>query len=100
GLDRPILEQYVSFWSGLLHGDLGISVQHNRPVFDVLWEKLPWTLALVGTATALAFVIGSLLGAWAAWRRGSAQETGTVVAVLALDSMPGFWIGMILIAVF
>lgn len=100
GLDRPILEQYVSFWSGLLHGDLGISVQHNRPVFDVLWEKLPWTLALVGTATALAFVIGSLLGAWAAWRRGSAKETGTVVAVLALDSMPGFWIGMILIAVF
>ncbi|MBM7460406.1 ABC transporter permease [Rhodococcus coprophilus] len=100
GLDRPILEQYLSFWSGLLHGDLGISVQHNRPVVDVLWDKLPWTVALVGIGTLLAFCIGTLLGAWAAWRRGTAKETGTVVGVLVLDSMPGFFIGMILIAVF
>lgn len=100
GLDRPILEQYLSFWSGLLHGDLGISVQHNRPVIDVLWDKLPWTVALVGIGTLLAFLIGTLLGAWAAWRRGTAKETGTVVGILVLDSMPGFFIGMILIAVF
>ena len=100
GLDRPILEQYLSFWSGLLHGDLGISVQHNRPVVDVLWDKLPWTVALVGIGTLLAFLIGTLLGAWAAWRRGTAKETGTVVGILVLDSMPGFFIGMILIAVF
>lgn len=100
GLDRPILEQYLSFWSGLLHGDLGISVQHNRPVVDVLWDKLPWTVALVGIGTLLAFLIGTLLGAWAAWRRGTGKETGTVVGILVLDSMPGFFIGMILIAVF
>ncbi|WP_197376736.1 ABC transporter permease [Mycolicibacterium baixiangningiae] len=100
GLDRSILEQYVSFWSGLLHGDLGMSVQHNRSVVEVLADKLPWTMALVGISTLLAFVIGTLLGAWAAWRRGTAKETGTVVTVLALDSMPGFWIGMILIAIF
>ncbi|MGV9745759.1 ABC transporter permease [Rhodococcus zopfii] len=100
GLDRPILEQYVSFWAGLLHGDLGMSVEHNRPVAEVLWDKLPWTISLVGIATVLAFVIGTLLGAWAAWRRGTAKETGTVVGVLVVDSMPGFWVGMILIAVF
>ena len=100
GLDRPILEQYASFWSGLARGDLGMSVQYNRPVAEVLWDKLPWTLALVGIATLLAFVIGTLIGAWAAWRRGTAKETGSVVAVLTLDSMPGFWIGMILIAIF
>lgn len=100
GLDRPILEQYLSFWSGLLHGDLGISVQHNRPVVDVLWDKLPWTVALVGIGTLLAFLIGTLLGAWAAWHRGTGKETGTVVGILVLDSMPGFFIGMILIAVF
>lgn len=100
GLDRPILDQYVSFWAGLMRGDLGLSVEHNRPVVEVLADKLPWTLALVGISTVLAFVIGTLLGAWAAWRRGTAKETGTVIGVLALDSMPGFWIGMILIAVF
>lgn len=100
GLDRPILEQYLSFWSSLIHGDLGMSVQHNRPVTEILWEKLPWTLALVGIGTLLAFVIGTLLGTWAAWRRGTARETGTVVGVLAVDSTPGFFIGMVLIAVF
>ncbi|WP_127782947.1 ABC transporter permease [Rhodococcus sp. X156] len=100
GLDRSVLEQYVSFWGGLLHGDLGTSVAHNRPVSDVLVDKLPWTLALVGTAMVLAAVLGTLLGTWAAWRRGSRRETATVTGVLAVDSMPGFWVGMILIAVF
>lgn len=100
GLDRSLPEQYAAFWAGLLRGDLGLSVQDSRPVVDVLAERLPWTLALVGTATALAFLLGSLLGAWAAWRRGTKRDAGTVSGVLALDAMPGFWIGMILIAVF
>ncbi len=100
GLDRSLPEQYAAFWAGLLRGDLGLSVQDSRPVVDVLAERLPWTLALVGTATVLAFLLGSLLGAWSAWRRGSKRDAGTVSGVLALDAMPGFWIGMVLIAVF
>lgn len=100
GLDRSVPEQYLSFWGGLLRGDLGMSVGHNRPVWDVLMEKLPWTLALVGTAMLIAAVLGTLLGTWAAWRRGTKRETATVTGVLAIDSMPGFWVGMILIAIF
>ncbi|MDQ3463037.1 MAG: ABC transporter permease [Actinomycetota bacterium] len=100
GLDRSLLEQYVGFWTGLAQGDLGLSVEHNRPVLDVLMEHLPWTVALVGTATILSAVIGTLLGAWAAWRRGTRRGTTTVAGVLLLDAMPGFWIGMILIATF
>jgi peptide/nickel transport system permease protein len=100
GLDAPLLEQYAAFWSGLLTGDLGVSVQYNRPVLDVLLEHLPWTLLLVGTGVLFAVVAGTLLGALAAWRRGSGGDTGLVAGVLALDAMPGFWIGMILIAVF
>lgn len=100
GLDRPIATQYAAFWAGLVRGDLGVSVQFNRPVADVLADHLPWTLALVGTATALSALIGTLLGAWAAWRRGSRTDRATVTGVLALDAMPGFWIGMLLIAVF
>ncbi|MFZ3393973.1 ABC transporter permease [Rhodococcus sp. 7Tela_A2] len=100
GLDRPILEQYLSFWSGLGPRGRGISGQHHPPRGGVLWDKLPWTVALVGIGTLLAFLIGTLLGAWAAWRRGTGKETGTVVGILVLDSMPGFFIGMILIAVF
>jgi peptide/nickel transport system permease protein len=100
GLDEPLLEQYAGFWSGLVRGDLGVSVDYNRPVTDVLAERLPWTLALVGIATLLAFVLGTLLGAVAAWRRGTRRDAGMVVGVLAVDAMPGFWIGMLLVAVF
>ncbi|MGQ0718493.1 MAG: ABC transporter permease [Pseudonocardiales bacterium] len=100
GLDESLIEQYGSFWAGLVRGDLGVSVDYNRPVLDVLAERLPWTLALVGIATLLAFVLGTLLGAVAAWRRGSRRDAGMVTGVLAVDAMPGFWIGMLLIAVF
>jgi peptide/nickel transport system permease protein len=100
GLDRPLPEQYVTFWTGLLHGDLGRSVRLNRPVVDVLAEYVPWTVALVGVSTLLALLAGVVLGAWAAWHRGRRRDTGVVAVVLVLDSMPGFWIGMVLIAVF
>lgn len=100
GLDVPILEQYGTFWAGLLRGDLGTSVGWNLPVAQVLAEHLPWTVALVGISTVAAAAVGAALGLWAAWRRGTRRETGAVAAVLALDAMPGFWIGMILIAVF
>lgn len=100
GLDKPPAEQYLAFWAGLFSGDLGRSVQFNRPVLEVLGEYLPWTVALVGVSTALALVIGVVTGAWAAWHRGRRRDTAAVAAVLALDSMPGFWLGMILIAVF
>lgn len=100
GLDGSLLQQYEAFWAGLARGDLGVSVDYNRPVLDVLAERLPWTLALVGIATVLAFGLGTLLGAVAAWRRGTRRDAGMVTGVLALDAMPGFWIGMLLIAVF
>jgi peptide/nickel transport system permease protein len=100
GLDRPLPEQYLAFWAGLFRGDLGRSVQFNRPVVDVLAEYVPWTVALVGVATVLALIVGVGLGTWAAWHRGRRRDAGAVAAVLVLDSMPGFWIGMILIAVF
>ncbi|MGH3982515.1 MAG: ABC transporter permease [Pseudonocardiaceae bacterium] len=100
GLDRPILEQYAGFWTGLTRGDLGISVAHNRPVVDLLLERLPWTLALIGLGVLGATVLGIVLGAAAAWWRGRRRDIVVVTGVLAVDSMPSFWIGMMLIAVF
>ncbi len=104
GLDRPILQQYAGFWTGLTRGDLGISVAHNRPVVDLLLERLPWTLALIGLGILGATVIGTMLGTLAAWWRGSERgrrrDIVLVASVLAVDSMPSFWIGMMLIAVF
>lgn len=100
GLDGSLVEQYGRSWVRLAHGDLGTSVRYSRPVAGVLLDRLPWTLALVGSSTAIATAIGVFLGAYAARRRGRRRDVLAVVGLMALDSMPGFWIGMVLVAVF
>ena len=103
GLDDPVLVQYGRFWSDLLHGDLGLSTGHNRPVTEVLFERLPWSSVLFVVGLTGALLIGTLLGAWSAWRRNRGrqrQDKALLIGVLAVDAMPGFWVGMLLIAVF
>ncbi|MEX2658540.1 MAG: ABC transporter permease [Acidimicrobiales bacterium] len=101
GLDDSLLAQYLDFfWAGLAHGDLGTSIEYNRPVSDVILERLPWTLVLVGLSTLLAAALGTLLGAFAAWRHTRRSDTSVLTGVLAVDAMPGFWIGMLLISIF
>lgn len=75
-------------------------MQYNRPVVDVLLDRLPWTLLLISTAVLLAAVVGVLLGMLAACRRGGRTDARLIIGVLAVDAMPGFWIGMLLVAVF
>lgn len=100
GLSRPVLEQYGLYWLDIARFDLGTSVRFGQPVADVLTDRLPWTLLLVGGATLLSTLIGITAGTLAAWKRGSARDTGLMVGILSLEAMPGFWIGMVLISVF
>lgn len=100
GLDKPVPEQFVDYVGGLLTGDLGTSVRFGQPVTDVLLDRLPYTLLLVGTSIVLASVIGTALGVVAAWQRGRGTDIGSLSAVMFLDSMPIFWLGMILLGVF
>ena len=99
-LDRPVWEQYLGYFTGVVRGDLGRSVRYRAPVTDVLADRLPWTLALVIPALILKAVIGTGLGALAAWKRGSGRDLGLLTGMLALDRCPAFWTGMILISVF
>lgn len=100
GLDRPVLEQYVQYWLDLASFQLGTSVRFGQPVADVLLDRLPWTLLLIGFATVLSTLIGVTTGTIAAWKRGTGSDTGLMIGTLSLEAMPGFWIGMILISVF
>jgi peptide/nickel transport system permease protein len=100
GLDRPLPEQYAYYIADLFRGDLGTSVRFGRPVGEVLADRLPWTVLLVLPALILSTVVGTALGALAAWKRGQTPDVGLLVGMLVLDSLPGFWIGMLLIAVF
>jgi peptide/nickel transport system permease protein len=99
-LDRPVVEQYGLYLGGIFRGDFGHSVRFKVPVLDVLTDRLPWTLLLVVPAVILKALIGTTFGALAAWRRGSGLDIGLLTGMLALDSMPAFWTGMILISVF
>lgn len=100
GLNKSLGGQYVDYVKQLLHGDLGYSYQKNRPVWDVIADKLPWTLLLAGVNIVLTTVLGVVLGALAAWRRGKPTDITLGSIMVLLRSMPSFWLGMILIAVF
>jgi peptide/nickel transport system permease protein len=100
GLERPLTEQYWSYLAGIAQGDLGISTQQGRPVVDMLLERLPWTLVLVGGAIALSLIVGAGAGFLAAARRGGRMEVGGLAFFMFLDSMPPFWIGMLLLVLF
>jgi peptide/nickel transport system permease protein len=64
--------QYTHYWSNLAHGNLGVSTSEGMaPVTTVIRGALPWTLGLVGTATVISFVLGTLIGILVAWRRGT-----------------------------
>ena len=102
GLDKhqSLISQYFQYLGQLAHGDLGISFTNfPEPVTDVLSSALPWTLGLIGVTTILAFLIGTALGVFAGWRRGTWLD-GLLPATSFLSSIPYFWLGLISVAWF
>jgi peptide/nickel transport system permease protein len=107
GLDKPLLlnleggnpfdSQFFAYVGNLLRGDLGVSFQFNRPVADLLGERLWSTLQLVGLGTLLAIAIGMLLGMLAAWKRGSGLDIGVLAFGLITYALPTFWLGIVLL---
>jgi len=100
GLDRPLLEQYAGNLRGLVHGDLGQSMQDQAPVVDSIADRLPRTLELIAAAAVVALGVGIPLGTAAATRPGGwLDRIGTAVAALLL-SLPVFVLGTLLVLVF
>ncbi len=100
GLDRPLWEQFLGYLGDTLRGDLGVSYLHQRPVAEIIAERLWPTLLLAGSATVIAAALGLWLGARSAWRRGSRFDRVATGTALTLWSVPTFWLGMILLMVF
>jgi peptide/nickel transport system permease protein len=84
----------------MLSFEFGDSFVSGRPVWSELTQRIPPTLLLFGTALILSAILGILIGAIMAWRRGSKLEIGGIVVGLFFYSMPIFWFGLILLAVF
>lgn len=100
GLDQPMPVQFGRYLDQLAHGDLGFSYNKGRPVAELVSDRLPFTLLLLGPAALAAAALGTLLGVRAAWKRGSGSDLGVLVTVLALDALPAFFLGTILLVVF
>lgn len=100
GLNDPQWKQFLTYVGNIGRGELGYSFQRGRRISDMIFERLPYTLILVGLALVLATLIGVGLGALAAWRRGTSFDVGTLGLAMLFESVPSFWLGMILIAVF
>jgi peptide/nickel transport system permease protein len=100
GLDKSVLEQYILYLQNLLKGDLGHSLKYRRPVSEVIAERLPWTVFLVGTSTVISTTIGVLIGAYSGWRRASKFDTVFVTSSLVINAIPLFFVGMVFIALF
>jgi peptide/nickel transport system permease protein len=92
--------QYMHYWSNLVHGNLGTSTSNGLvSVTSVIRGALPWTLGLVGTATVISFVAGTLLGVLVAWRRGSWLDN-LLPATTFFQAAPYFFLAFLAIDLF
>ncbi|HEV8141926.1 MAG TPA: nickel ABC transporter permease [Methylomirabilota bacterium] len=100
GFNDPFLVQYWRFLAGALRGDFGQSVRHGEPAFDLVMERMPATFELSGAALALALCLSIPAGIISAMRRNSVLDYISTVVALLGQSMPTFWLGIMLILLF
>jgi peptide/nickel transport system permease protein len=100
GLDRPLPEQYLRFLTNAVRGDFGISIRAQRPALEYVLERLPATLQLSAGAFAFALLTGLPIGMVSAVKRLSIWDHSSMFIALLGQSMPVFWLGLMLIVVF
>ncbi|MGP9538943.1 ABC transporter permease [Brachybacterium sp. AOP43-C2-M15] len=97
--DDPLIIQYGRYLADLARFDLGVSLSNYPvPVIDIISGAMPWTVALVGVSTVISFLLGTGLGVWLAWRRGTWSDH-VLPALTFLNAIPYFWMALILVLV-
>jgi peptide/nickel transport system permease protein len=100
GLDKPLWEQYLTFFKGALTGDLGKSFVFNVPAVGLILQKLPATIELALCAMVIAIVFGIPLGLWAGLKPDSIAGKSIMAGSILGFSLPTFWVGLLLIMLF
>jgi len=100
GLDKPLHEQLLIYLSNIIRGEWGYSLSFNRPVVDVILERIPPTLLLVGTGIVISLVLGVLLGVIASIKRNTIIDSLISSLALVFYSLPAFVIAQLLIYIF
>ncbi len=96
GLDQPLVVQYVRFLGGIVRGDFGRSFFYKQPVFDLIIERLPITIAIAALAMAVDLAIGIPAGTISAIKQYSIYDYSGMLIALAGVSMPVFWLALLL----
>ena len=92
GLDQPLVVQYGRYLRDLGRGELGVSIRYTMPVRDLVRERLPWTLLLIGTAMTVAVVVGVAAGVHAGWHRDRPVDRGLLLLFMGFRSFPVFFL--------
>lgn len=100
GYDRPVLVQYAEFLKRITQGDLGLSVRQQVPVTQLIAERFPATLILTLCALAIIVVVAIPVGVLSAVKRNSIGDRVAMSGALLAQSVPTFWLGIMLILVF
>ena len=94
---QSILSQYLTYWNDLFHGNMGISFTYfPSSVTSVVLAALPWTLVLVGTATIISFVLGTVAGVIVGARRGSWLDVTLPISTF-FSAIPYFWFALVIL---
>jgi peptide/nickel transport system permease protein len=99
-LDRPFFAQYAAFLGGVLRGDFGTSLWQHQPAIGLVLERFPYTIQLAAAALLLALVVAVPLGILSAVFRNSFVDRLAIGTSLVGQSVPGFWLGLLLILLF
>jgi len=100
GLDAPVPVQYFRWATHIIVGDWGRSYRDHLPVLEIIGSRIGATLLLMLTATTIAVIVGTLIGVRSGIRRGGKFDTAFSVVLVALVSIPTFWLGLVAIYVF
>ncbi len=99
GLHQGLWSQYLHYWDQLFHLNLGVSIALSAPVSSVLKQTVPWTVGLIGASTVLSFLLGTFVGTYLGWRRGTVFDAVLPVATF-FQAVPYFFFGTVLLLVF
>ena len=100
GLDKSVPVQFINYSKGIIRGDFGKSIKSNQPVLQIIASRLGPTILLSLTATILSVILGTLLGLHAGRNQGSILDKFLTGLSYIIDSIPVFWLALVLIVVF
>jgi peptide/nickel transport system permease protein len=100
GLDKPWSEQYIDYWWGILHLDLGYSYHLHSAVSTILLSRIKWTLMLSLPSVVLGALLGTFMGALAGWKRRSARRKMEASSFLMIYCTPPFFLSLMCLYIF